>query len=723
MQGIEIPIGAPLGKLNQDLDGAQKALKGFTVATNGDLLSIGKSLGTLERQLKVFKDGIKNSTDPSRILLLNNAIKATETQLAGTRNAINGVGFNKFTTGSNQAAFALTNLGRVAQDAPFGFIGIQNNLNPLLESFQQLRAQNTSLGATFKALGQSLIGPAGLGIALSLVTAAFTFYTQYQQRANKGAKEAVDANKELADSIKSISGVQAEGRSNASKDLSQLQSLYNATQNANIPAKERLKIADDLIKRYPKYLAGLTAEQVLAGKAASAYISLTNAILAKGYAQAAEENRQKLINQQLNAKVEITKEQAALDKSAAELSKRTAQKQATLDIQGQAALEGGISKTSKAVENSKNKINELNQVYKNAASEIKILDNVTQGLIKTFGADVVIDPEKIDKSNKDLKTQSDILKALSIDFKQIASDFSITFGQGNEQRVNALKKAINDLISIGFTADSSIIKKLQTQLLAISPDQIKAQGKEVGVNAAIGIGEGLAATSPVIAKDFGNTLKLGLTNFQIYVNEQLLPKLQTNFETFFNDILMNGKLSFDSLGKALINTLLSVVASDAARQVTSLLKISSGKDFTDSKKTGGGGLLGGIGTLLGIGAKAAPVAKAAPSIASIAATTGGFLGTGAALTGGTTATLATGTVATGGALLPILAGVAAIAGIASLFKKKQQAPIPQASSTISTSAAGSAQDFGGGRVVFEISGTNLIGVLNRAGAKLQRFGP
>jgi hypothetical protein len=30
---------------------------------------------------------------------------------------------------------------------------------------------------------------------------------------------------------------------------------------------------------------------------------------------------------------------------------------------------------------------------------------------------------------------------------------------------------------------------------------------------------------------------------------------------------------------------------------------------------------------------------------------------------------------------------------------------------------------GGGVVVFEISGTNLIGVLNRAGAKLTRFGP
>mgnify|MGYP007090458265 CR=1 FL=1 len=83
--------------------------------------------------------------------------------------------------------------------------------------------------------------------------------------------------------------------------------------------------------------------------------------------------------------------------------------------------------------------------------------------------------------------------------------------------------------------------------------------------------EGFARGAPVIAKTIGNSLKLPLTDFQIYVNEQLLPKLQTNFETFFNDILMNGKLSFDSLGKALINTLLSVIASDAARQVNKFI--------------------------------------------------------------------------------------------------------------------------------------------------------
>jgi hypothetical protein len=682
MQGIEIPIGAPLGQLDKDLKNATNKISNFADTTLGKFAILNKTKFTFGQNFISEADKLASKG------------KGLGDNLSGP-----------LVKGSNSAAFALTNLGRVAQDAPFGFIGIQNNLNPLLESFSRLKSETGSTSTAFKALGQSLIGPAGLGIALSVVSAAILFYQQYQQRANKETKVAADANKELADSIKTLGQVQAEGRSNASKDLSQLQSLYNATQNANIPTKERLKIANDLIKRYPEYLKGLSAEEILAGKAASAYNSLTNAILAKGYAQAAEENRQKLINQQLNAKVELTKEQIKLDKASSELAKRTAQKQATLDIQGQAALEKGISRTANAVDDSRNKINELNNTYKNAANEIKILDNVTQGLIKTFGAEVVIDPEKVKKSNDNLKTQSDILKQLDIDFKQIAADFSITFGKGNEERVGALKKAINELISIGFTKDSGIVKQLQNQLLAIDPSQVEAKGKELGVNAAKGISEGLASAGPVITQNINKPLKQGLTDWQLYVNDTLLPQIENNFKTFFDNILMNGKISFDSLGKALLNTLLSIIASDAARQVTNLFKTSKGTDYSDSK--GKGGIFSAIGGLLKIGG-----GKAA---AGAAATTAGAGGAGA---------LATGTAATGGALLPILAGVAAVAGIASLFKKKPkaQAPLPQASSTISTSAAGSAQDFGGGRVVFEISGTNLIGVLNRAGAKLQRYG-
>jgi len=96
------------------------------------------------------------------------------------------------------------------------------------------------------------------------------------------------------------------------------------------------------------------------------------------------------------------------------------------------------------------------------------------------------------------------------------------------------------------------------------------------------------------------------------------------------------------------------------------------------------------------------------------------------------AILTGGPIAIGAGLLAIAVGIGlkAAGGAIGSFAKGGSGgssggsvPVPQGSSTISTSAAGSAQDFGGGRVVFEISGTNLIGVLNRAGAKLQRFGP
>jgi len=170
-------------------------------------------------------------------------LKRSAQQAAQTGAALAG----GYTKGATQAAFATTNLSRVLQDAPFGFIGIQNNLNPLLESFGQLRKETGSNAGALKALISSLAGPAGLGLALAAVSAGLLLYQEYQRKANKETVVAADANKELAESIKSVDQVQSEGRKNASVDISNLQSLYQATQNINIPQSERLKIAKEII--------------------------------------------------------------------------------------------------------------------------------------------------------------------------------------------------------------------------------------------------------------------------------------------------------------------------------------------------------------------------------------------------------------------------------------------------------------------------------------------
>jgi hypothetical protein len=84
----------------------------------------------------------------------------------------------KSVAASGQAQQALVNLGRVASDAPFGFIAIANNIEPLVQSFQSLGRQSGGLGATLKALGTSLAGPTGVLLAFSLVSSAVTVLSQ-----------------------------------------------------------------------------------------------------------------------------------------------------------------------------------------------------------------------------------------------------------------------------------------------------------------------------------------------------------------------------------------------------------------------------------------------------------------------------------------------------------------------------------------------------------------
>ena len=84
----------------------------------------------------------------------------------------------KVRTASQGASVALSNLARVAQDAPFGFIAIANNLDPLISSLGNLSKTTGGVGGALKALGTALIGPAGLALAFSAVSSGITFAIQ-----------------------------------------------------------------------------------------------------------------------------------------------------------------------------------------------------------------------------------------------------------------------------------------------------------------------------------------------------------------------------------------------------------------------------------------------------------------------------------------------------------------------------------------------------------------
>ena len=147
-EDLKIIIGADTSQLSNELMAAENELR--------------KLQSSLKRMSDV-KDIEKTQTS---IRYLQETIRDLNIEAGNAAKQMNGA----LKQGANQATTAMTNLGRVVQDAPYGFIGIANNINPLLESFQRLKAETGSSGNALKALASSFMGGAGIGLVVSLAT-------------------------------------------------------------------------------------------------------------------------------------------------------------------------------------------------------------------------------------------------------------------------------------------------------------------------------------------------------------------------------------------------------------------------------------------------------------------------------------------------------------------------------------------------------------------------
>jgi phage-related tail protein len=191
-------------------------------------------------------------------------LKQTSDQLGKTANEAKKTGDalrNNLQTGSNQASQSLTNLSRIAQDAPFGFIGIANNLNPLVESFGRLKQESGSTGGALKALVAGLSGPGGLGLAFSAVTAAITFAQVGFTAWSRGSKEAKDASKDFNAELKSLQ----EELKNVTTDLDDFIKVTDQAlklNDINIKARFTDETEQGVLQRQAKFIT--ISEQLVA---------------------------------------------------------------------------------------------------------------------------------------------------------------------------------------------------------------------------------------------------------------------------------------------------------------------------------------------------------------------------------------------------------------------------------------------------------------------------
>jgi hypothetical protein len=194
---------------------------------------------------------------------------------------------------TNEATGSLINLGRVVQDAPFGFLGIANNLNPLIEGFSRTAKSAGGFTGAMKAMGKSLVGAGGLSLAVSLVSTGLILFGDKLFGTSKAAKEADEATQKLAQNL-------------ASQAI-KLTSLVGLVQNVNTKYEEKKLALRAINQEYETYLKDLGIEEVSANNVADAYERIIDSLIRQAVVKGLQEEITKAVEETAKKIIEIEK--------------------------------------------------------------------------------------------------------------------------------------------------------------------------------------------------------------------------------------------------------------------------------------------------------------------------------------------------------------------------------------------------------------------------------
>lgn len=540
------------------------------------------------------------------------------------------------------ASNVLTNLSRVASDAPFGFIAIQNNLEPLIQSFGSLSQTAGGTGGALKSLALSLAGPAGLAVGFSVVSSLVTSTIQKYGSLSNAISILTAGSSQLAKQTILLNNIRKEAIEDASKEIARLNVLSAVAKDNTNSQKNRIEAANELLKVYKEYLPNLTQEAILNGKAAEAINLAKDAILNRALAAAAEnkvvELGQKLLDvrlRQVDAEKRLTNER----------------KNASKGFSTEEFINAEASAIVRAEQNVKN----LKGEYSSLQKEYDKLISLTTDFAKKSGDAFIQD--KATKSAEDL--QKKILEATLLRYKREQEEIKKTSGiysiyfleatknvekaQANLDIYNALKikdgegaRKIREYLQnelkrldAEFKANRIAAGQLEiTPIFRLNQEDARARLKEL-VKKLVAVKDSVfkealetaptkITLKPIItlspeAQKKSEEIIRNLLNFEILKEnaieaaQVLSSVLNPVIDTFF-DNLNQGKLTLKSLGESIRSFVIN-----ALKQFAKLAAIAAGITLFSGGKIGfgtslkiasslGGGFGAGLGGTAPLGA-------------------------------------------------------------------------------------------------------------------------
>ena len=488
---------------------------------------------------KYYKQLAENSVQSKKLSANTNKLKSS---LAGLDKNMSKTA--KETANGSSAMLAFS---RTVQDAPFGLLGISNNITNLTEQFGALKNRTGSAGGALKLMLRDLKGFGGITLGISAATSLLLVFGdkifKTKDKVKDLRKEQEDLNKSLDNyvfGLETVNRANLKGSQNAQRELVTLRLLKEQVNDTTISLSKRKDALNQLRDKYPSYLKNMSDEKALNGGLNNIYKELTQSILDRAKATASlstiVDNEKKLIvlrsqlaqvseklkkeedeiknKRRFNAATGIAQQfneiKNARERATKELNKLKGQIQnlelSNIDLEQNVKVVGGINPLKGGVKTPKEPVKipyVLERVVKNNELEVPELIDIDE---------IGVEPEPFDWDNYyNLKAFDEKKAELTAKMQSLAEGMQ----RIKDSSLTSALSGIGESIGSALANGTNVLESLGKSLLKSFGQYLSKMGSQMILYGKLAVAKGkldiaVAAGGPAAIVAGAASIKLGI---------------------------------------------------------------------------------------------------------------------------------------------------------------------------------------------------------------------
>lgn len=407
----------------------------------------------------------KAAAEAKTLAVQKDTVQVKQNEQAVTRNAY----------AQRAAASASNSLARSFISVASGSGSAAASLGAATRQMATATATAGGLTAGLRALWTSLLGPAGVAIAVS---AAVTALTSWITNSVSAKKESED----LASSLDTVSTALHNASRSYGENIARMDTLLAITRDSTVSLKERQAALDELQSMYPAVFNNFNTETILTKEATDAYNNLTKSIVAASNARAAEGLLAERASDQFKLVLENSARQKQIEalKESIKLQKEDLETRKSIDLTVQETYD-----RQRRLSRDQRELNKLQKESTATAEEISRLAgdrNTLAEMAVNYQKQVNSELLKGNEATKKVTEETDKFAAA---LERIESDLRTKFKEGRDRELEeaqlryenllALAEGNADKIAQAETVKRELISKINSKW-----DAIEAEAAEKG---------------------------------------------------------------------------------------------------------------------------------------------------------------------------------------------------------------------------------------------------